>query len=110
MAIYSVVYVVVKFSFEGVHYWPDAAGQEAYLQHPHRHLFYVEATKRVSHLDRDIEIIGLSRTMKGECERMFAGPHHMSCEEMAFKLAEWFGLSRCQVLEDNENGAEVISL
>jgi hypothetical protein len=32
----------------------------------------------------------------------------MSCEMLAEELARYFDLSYCSVLEDNENGAEVI--
>lgn len=103
------VTVVVRFAFEGIHSWPDAPPElnEAYLRHPHRHMFHVEAAKAVTHLNRDVEIIALRRDMEAHCQWAFAGPHHKSCELMAAELLSHFELVRCQVLEDGENGAEV---
>lgn len=101
--------IVVRFQFAGIHSWPLAPQnvEERYLAAPHRHMFYVEAVKPVTHAERDIEIIALKREMAHYCWAYFKGPHTMSCESMAIQLLEEFGLLRCQVLEDNENGAEV---
>lgn len=101
--------VVVRFSFEGVHSWPGAPAHlpEAYLRHPHRHMFHVEATQTVTHTERDVEIIALRRKMECYCVQHFSGPHGGSCEAMALALLVQFNLHSCRVLEDNENGAEV---
>jgi hypothetical protein len=102
--------IIVRFSFEGIHSWPAAPQDvpEAYLVHPHRHLFAVEATKRVDHEERAIEFIALRREMLAFCRSsQFQGPHTLSCETMAFRLLTWFGLCRCSVTEDSENGALV---
>ncbi len=106
------VAIVVRLQFEGVHYWPDAPldKPEHYLRHAHRHVFHVEAVKRVTHEERDIEIIAFKREMLAFCEERFGkgtGAHPFSCETLARILLEEFGLQRCSVLEDNENGAEV---
>lgn len=104
------VAIVVRLQFEGVHWWPGAPQDvpEKYLVHPHRHMFYVEASKTVEHMDRQIEIIALRRRIEEYCYEHFRGPHILSCEMMAQKLLAHFLLSTCQVLEDNENGAVVI--
>lgn len=101
--------IVVRFHFEGIHSWPDVPDNHpaTYLRNPHRHLFYVQATKRVSHEERDIEIIEFKKEMKRYCGEQFSGPHTLSCETMARKLLEAFNLEKCRVLEDGENGAEV---
>ena len=101
--------IVVRFSFEGIHSWPTCPPDHpaAFLVHPHRHLFFIEATKAVNHAERDIEILDFRNRMLTFCEHEFCGPHTMSCETMATILLEHFGLSMCRVLEDNENGAEV---
>ena len=101
--------IVMRFTFEGVHSWPGAPQtvREKYLAHPHRHLFHVEAVKAVSHAERDIEIIALKNSMQRFCVENLGGPHDHSCETMALTLLTHFGLQRCRVLEDNENGAEV---
>lgn len=101
--------VIVRFQFEGIHSWPDAPQdqKEAYLVHPHRHLFYVEAEKTVQHMERDVEFIALRRRMLEYCEQFFGAEHAMSCEHMALILVKHFALRACRVFEDNENGAEV---
>jgi len=102
--------IVVRFQFEAVHYWPNAPQglDERYLALPHRHMFHVEATTPVAHEDRDIEIIAFKREMQAYCADVFGKqPTTSSCETMARMLLEHFRLYRCQVLEDNENGAEV---
>jgi len=102
--------IVVRLQFEGMHYWPGAPQDkpEAYLVHPHRHVFHVEATRLVMHDDREIEIIAFKREIKEFCEVNYgAGFHTLSCEMMAKEILRVFRLSRCSVLEDGENGAEV---
>lgn len=100
--------VIVCFSFEGIHSWPDApGGPEDYLRHPHRHMFHVEAVKDVGHDNRDIEFIGLRAQMARYCSVQFGAPHTSSCEQMARRILTAFDLRSCRVFEDNENGAEV---
>lgn len=102
--------VVVRFRFEGLHSWPTAPdGPVSFLRHVHRHEFHVEAAKDVSHDDRDIEIIQLKNAMQAHAAAEFAGPHSLSCEMMARALLLRYGLARCMVLEDGENGAEVLA-
>lgn len=104
-----VISIVIRCSFEGVHSWPGAPShlRENYLSYPHRHRFHVEATKTVTHTERDVEFIQFQREVETYCAHRYAGPHTFSCESMAVDLVERFGLSRCRVMEDAENGAEV---
>lgn len=110
--------IVVRLQVEGIHNWPDCPIKEvAFLKYPHRHIFHIECKKEVTHLDRDIEIIQLKRkivryllfnygvdfTDSEGCDFK-----SKSCEMIAVELLKHFGLNYCQVLEDNENGAEVI--
>lgn len=101
------VRVIVRFQFEGVHYWPGAPEDAAILRHPHRHVFHVEAAMPVTHDDRDVEFIELKRVMQLYCVGMFTGPHPLSCEMIARRLVDRFALDKCAVFEDGENGAEV---
>jgi hypothetical protein len=99
--------IIVKYQFEALHRWENCPFDEVkFLKHPHRHLFYVEAEKEVTHEDRDIEIIMLKREME-----MFSKSKYdygnMSCEMIAIILLNEFNLKTCTVLEDNENGAKV---
>lgn len=54
-----ITHVVVRFQVEGIHYWPSCSEEHhsSYLRSKHRHVFFVECTKKVSHCDRDIEFI-----------------------------------------------------
>lgn len=104
------IHIIVRFQFEGIHSWPGAPQDvhEAYLVYPHRHIFWVEATKRVDHEERAIEFIALKREMLAYAvDWGVDGPHWMSCETMARIFLERFELQSCQVLEDGECGALV---
>lgn len=86
-----------------------------FLKSPHRHIFYITAKKEVTHLDRDIEIIQLKRVINSYLKKMYAKPNESvlyfgskSCEMIAMELLNQFDLCYCSVLEDGENGAEVI--
>lgn len=112
--------IIVKLEVEGMHCWPQAADllpEVGFLSDRHRHIFHIEARKKVTHSDRDVEIIMFKREIT---EFLFAeyGKHKhslvnycefgpMSCEMIAEVLLKKFGLQYCSVLEDNENGAEV---
>lgn len=103
------IHVVVNLVFEGVHCWPECPlPSVAFLKHPHRHLFHVRAEKEVAHTDRDVEIIVLKRDMTMFCNENLAKGGRESCEDMALRLLNEFGLASCEVLEDGENGAKVI--
>lgn len=106
--------IVVTLNFEGVHLWPGCPHEEVdFLTVHHRHMFYVRATKAVTHDDRDIEIIMFKRQIQRFIKNLF--PHkddcllmgHTSCEMLCRQLQQEFDLEYVQVLEDNENGAEL---
>lgn len=119
-------HVICTLQFEGFHSWPDAPDSiegtdVSYLRNRHRHMFHVKATKEVSHAERDIEFIALKHRIVAEILRVqaainWSGPvsngiipvENWSCEMWAQHLLDIFGLSMCQVMEDNENGAMVI--
>ena len=105
--------VFCTLQIEGIHNWPDCPFDEvAYLRDPHRHVFHIKAYKAVNHDDRDTEFI----MMKHEIQLYFRHNYYkthlkcclfgaMSCEMIARELIDAFGLTRCEVSEDNENGA-----
>jgi hypothetical protein len=106
--------VIVNLQVEGIHFWKDCPLREvSFLQFPHRHMFHIKAEKSVTHLDRDVEIILLKRSINFYLVKMYAGEEDhlqfggMSCEMIAKKLLERFDLETCEVLEDGENGAKV---
>ena len=109
--------IVVKFQVEGVHNWPEASKFEStmkYLEHPHRHMFHIDARREVFHDDRDVEFIVFKRMMRDYIEKTYYNPEidccdfgSKSCEMLAQEIYKEFELCYCAVYEDNENGAEV---
>ena len=106
--------VFCTLQIEGTHNWPDCPFVEVdYLKVPHRHIFYVKAYKRVFHDDRDVEFIMLKHEIKEHFTKYFDEKKQlcvfgaMSCEMIARDLMDKYTLSRCEVSEDNENGAVV---
>lgn len=102
--------VFARNQFEATHAWTDCPIDEvAYLQHEHRHVFHIESHKVVDHDDREQEFIVLGHRVGEFLESEY--PEHKlgstSCEMLAIKLIGAFGLSRCMVSEDGENGAWV---
>lgn len=102
--------VFCTLQFEAVHSWPNCNITEVdYLRLPHRHLFHIKAYKRVSHDDRDVEFIQLKHQIQRYLLKKYPdfdiGPQ--SCEMLAKELITAFKLSKCEVSEDNENGAIV---
>ena len=114
--------VYCTLQIEGVHNWPECPFDEVgYLRDPHRHIFHIKAYKLVEHSDRDVEFIMLKHRIESYLHQNYyapsasmmgvGGPWHefgaRSCEMIAHELIEQFDLSRCEVSEDNENGAIV---
>jgi hypothetical protein len=100
---------------EGVHWWADCPLDEvSYLKYPHRHMFHIDAHAYVDHGDRDIEFIVLKHKIQEYLKEKywddtwkllkFGG---MSCEMIAKELIDQFGLYKCAVSEDGENGGIV---
>jgi len=114
--------IIVKLQVEGFHNWPaakDILPEVAFLSDRHRHIFFIECKKEVSHSDRDVEIIMFKRSILEYLLQAHGNHTHgnrpyyllcefgaMSCEMIAEELIKEFNLEYCSVLEDNENGAE----
>ncbi|MFY0658099.1 MAG: hypothetical protein JXR12_15280 [Neptunomonas phycophila] len=104
--------VYCTLQFEAVHNWPGCPIEEvAYLRDPHRHTFHIKAHANVSHNDRDVEFIELKHKIVNYLREKYPSDvgcpdiGATSCEMLAQELIEEFDLSRCEVNEDNENGA-----
>jgi hypothetical protein len=101
---------------EATHSWPTCPFDEvAYLRAPHRHLFHIKAYRAVSHDDRDVEFIMLKHQILQYLSETYydsrQGKLHVfgakSCEMVGRELIEVFGLTKCDVSEDGENGSVV---
>lgn len=114
--------VFCTLQVEGTHSWPGCPFDEvAYLRDTHRHVFFIKAYKVVTHSDRDVEFIMLKHGLQTYLRRVYFNDgeykgetnFHIhtfgakSCEMIAEELINQFNLSRCEVSEDNENGAIV---
>ena len=107
--------VYCTLQVEGTHNWPNCPFDEVdYLRVPHRHVFHIKAYKEVTHSDRDVEFIMLKHEIQDYLNTIYYNRISrtclfgaMSCEMIAVELIEEFELSRCEVNEDNENGAIV---
>lgn len=109
--------IVVTLQIEGLHNWPEAKRmipEMAFLSDLHRHIFFITAKKNVEHNEREIEIIQFKRELIDYFKRNYfkhdINIHNFgarSCETLAQDLMEAYDLDYCQVLEDNENGAEI---
>lgn len=113
--------IVVNLQVEGLHAWPGVKDTQyvdkvGYLQYPHRHLFHIKCIKSVNHGDRDIEIIDFKHQINQYLLKRYASTindkvcrfGNQSCEMIAEELLEKFQLESCEVLEDGENGAQVV--
>ena len=107
-------YVTASLQVEGLHRWEGCDLKDVrFLRNVHRHIFYINCKKSVSHEDRDIEIILFKRELSDYLQTRYKKDGNccdfgsMSCEMIAKELLQEFNLDFCSVLEDGENGAEV---
>ena len=108
--------IIVKLQYEALHNWPSVAEMLPdqpwihMLKDKHRHIFYITLEKRVTHSDRDVEIILFKQCVISHLETKFGRPGDLgalSCEMLAEYLLKEYDCNSVEVLEDNENGAKV---
>lgn len=103
--------IEVNLQHEATHFWPesDAIPEVSFLKHPHRHIFHIRLRKKVSHDNRQIEIIQFKRQVEDFLSSQFQKDFgSSSCEMIAKHLLEQFKCDEVRTLEDGENGALVI--
>jgi hypothetical protein len=103
----------ITFAIPGIHCYPQAPEDVAYLRSPHRHLFKFKVTVEVFHDDREIEF----HQLLNWCRSQYAANlsvDYKSCEMMArellHRLRQYSTTSRfieVEVSEDGECGAIV---
>lgn len=111
--------IQVKNVFEGIHCYPNAPEEVAFLRNPHRHRFVVRTTIEVFGDDRELEFILVQRAIEkyvltelGVDGTIDLQQH--SCEWFAKFIRDFvwrrYGDNRdvmISVFEDDENGAIV---
>lgn len=84
--------IIVRTQFEGIHCYPDAPEEVAFLRTPHRHIFHIEVEIETFHDDRELEFI----MVKHEIDKFIAiGPTveknetlgSQSCEIIAKRIS-----------------------
>ncbi len=104
-------YVICAIQVEGFHCWPGAPADLSFLKARHRHVFHIRIIFKVSHGDREIEIIKQQSEIERWLCNKFGAPCEfgsMSCEDIAEELLLRFGAASCEVLEDGYGGARVV--
>lgn len=115
-------FIWITFEFEGIHCYPNAPDEVAFLRDPHRHIFKVKIQLEVFHDDREIEFILFKRFIKDNMKSEDC--NYMSCENLCdyfneLIITKYEGYSQPEkhiygrkmiidVSEDGENGATKI--
>lgn len=105
--------IEIRFHFEGMHCWPSAPDEVAFLRNKHRHTFYVRARMNVEHNDRELEFFMMKTRLQTFVSQWGFDLGERSCEMMATSIMDFLirNFSRyeveVEVNEDNENGAIV---
>ena len=104
---------VVTYNEEsGIHRFVGAADNVGFLRDSHHHRFVIKTWIRVSHEDREVEVLTRQREISEFLREEYGSPCQfggMSCETIARRVMEFCG-DKCvkvQVLEDGYGGAEV---
>lgn len=124
----EMISVGVSFSFKATHNWPEAsqiAGQQVqFLEHRHRHTFFVDVEMQVHHDDRDVEFFVLQSQVRSVVDHLYGHTWdgmvynlgRKSCETIGLeilaelrKLHPQAGDIQIRVSEDNEVWARINS-
>lgn len=110
-------YIFITSSFEGLHRYPDAPDDVAYLRNSHRHIFGLKIKVEVKHNDRELEFIRLQHKVNTYLDAKMDDNHvwnlgRRSCEDVAQELLEFlrkeygtgFIDDRWMSVEVNEDG------
>ena len=101
----------VTWDREGMHRYPAAPEEVAFLRHPHRHIFKFRAEIEVFHDDRDIEFFIMKKDLQENVWPLQVEFDYKSCEMLAkdvvtYLTTKYPGRSiTVDCSEDGENGA-----
>lgn len=105
--------IFITTEFEGIHCYPAAPEEVAFLRNPHRHMFQVRIDLEVMHNDRDVEFILFRRETDKMIRESITNMQHRSCEMICEILLGYvmthYPERDCtiEVSEDGENGARL---
>lgn len=103
--------VWVTFRRPGMHRWPDAPEETAYLRSPHRHVFHFRVWISVEHDDREIEFHAFLAWIESLYDHRTLNLDYRSCEMLADELYQRISARHpgrevwIEVSEDGENGS-----
>lgn len=105
--------VIIQFSVDGFHRYPNAPKEVEFLSNQHRHTFLIKCGFEVTDSNREKEIFICRDEIKNyinECYGVPAQFNDMSCEMIAEDILD-FGLNDnmiwCEVWEEKTGGASV---
>lgn len=104
--------IVVRWQFEGFHFYPHAPADVRFLRETHRHLFKCSLKIEVRHDNRELEFFMVQRDLKKKFNDGMMD--NKSCEMIAKEIVlfaqQEYGALRditVEVSEDGENSAIV---
>ncbi len=106
--------IFITTQFEGIHCYPDAPEEVAFLRSPHRHMFHVRIDLEVRHDNRDVEFIMFKREIDKYIAVNITEMQHRSCEMICKILLAYVSEHyedrniTVVVSEDGENGATLV--
>jgi hypothetical protein len=113
--------IFVKTEFAGIHCWPDAPEEVAFLRNPHRHIFKIKVTIPIIK-DRQLEFFMVKNRIEKylfltnqftEHQSDIPNLEAMSCERIATEILKFLKKEynikgiKVEVSEDLENGSIV---
>lgn len=105
--------VIIQFTLEGFHNYPEAPDRVKFLSDRHRHSFEFKAAFNVSHDNREKEIFLERERVANQIVTKYSIPCEfgsMSCEMIAREILlenKDEGMIWCEVWEENTGGARV---
>lgn len=103
-------FVWIRTQFTAFHRWKDAPDDVKFLRDWHRHVFHVKIAVEVGHNDREVEFFQFKKKVEQYCRiRLENQCFEKSCEMIAEELLNEFSAAFCEVSEDGENGAFLLT-
>jgi hypothetical protein len=109
-------WIHLRFSFIGIHFWPEAPNVVGWLKLPHRHKFNVQVWIQVdSEVDRELEYFMVLNQIQPLIHKCTLSDQNAgSCEYIATALVEELDVMydhkraiKVEIDEDGENGSLV---